>query len=360
MFSNNAHTSRQPIFASPERSQNSHERHDQPQHHQSTLMPINTLDALADIAAQTLNISLPDSPQGKPFLDAAQDPAALLRAVRKSLNLTQREFGILLSPKATSPISPSVICQLEAGLQTVPPLVYERAMAVAVAAEHLGQHLAAKEMNGCDAVSALKRLGPGCIEQLQPYKEAASPSDELADLVTEYLSIVTKRRHSTGGSRPGARGPYRKLSKLSARDLSSAADSTPSAVPAEAIPTPPALMFQPSGELSETSSYCSTPNSSVGSIVSDVGSDRSRPSTPSGGAGTPMAWMKRPADEALAAARSPEVLVALRQLMAQNELLIQENKRLRSMMPHAPPTPPAGATLSSAAALAFSSSAFAV
>jgi hypothetical protein len=73
-----------------------------------------------------------------------------------------------------------------------------------------------------------------------------------------------------------------------------------------------------------------------------------------------MAWMKRPADEALAAARSPEVLVALRQLMAQNELLIQENKRLRSMMPHAPPTPPAGATLSSAAALAFSSSAFAV
>ena len=29
--------------------------------------------------------------------------------------------------------------------------------------------------------------------------------------------------------------------------------------------------------------------------------------------------------------------------MAQNELLMQENKRLRAMMPQAPPTPPAGA-----------------
>ena len=326
-------------------------------------MPTNTLDALADIAAQTLNISLPESPQGKPFLDAAQDPAALLRAVRKSLNLTQREFGILLSPKAASPISPSVICQLEAGLQTVSPLVNERAIAVAVAAEHLGQHLATKEMSGCDAVGALKRLGPGCIEQLQPYKEASSPSDDVAELVTEYLSIVTKRRHSTGGSRPGARGPYRKLSKLSARDLSAAAEAPSTAAPsAAAVPMPPPLMSQPSGELSDCSSYCSTPNSSVGSIVSDAGSDRtsSRPTTPSGGAGTPMASTKRPADDALAAAQSPQVLLALRQLMAQNELLMQENKRLRAMMPQAPPTPPAGAAASSAAALAFTSSDFAV
>jgi len=330
-------------------------------------MTTSTLDALADIAAQTLNISLPESPQGKPFLDSAQDPAALLRAVRKSLNLTQREFGILLSPKAASPISPSVICQLEAGLQTVPPLVTERAVAVAMAVEHLGQHLVSKEMNDTDAVGALKRLGPGCIDRLQPYVDSASPSDEVSQLVSEYLSIVTKRRHSTGGSRPGARGPYRKLSKLSARDLTAASEGATFAAPSPAQSTPPPLMSQPSGELTECSSYCSTPNSSVGSIVSDAGSDRasSRPSTPSGCAGgTPKAnsSTKRPAEDAIAVAQSPEVLMALRQLMEQNELLLQENKRLRAMMPmpQAPPTPPAGAGPSGAASLGFTSIEFAV
>ena len=44
----------------------------------------NPLNALADVAAN-LFISLPDSPQGKPFIDRAEagSPAALLRAMRK-------------------------------------------------------------------------------------------------------------------------------------------------------------------------------------------------------------------------------------------------------------------------------------
>ena len=46
--------------------------------------PTSSLSALADIAAD-LFISLPDSPQGKPFLERADaaSPAALLRAMRK-------------------------------------------------------------------------------------------------------------------------------------------------------------------------------------------------------------------------------------------------------------------------------------
>ena len=45
--------------------------------------PGNPLSALADVAAN-LFISLPDSPQGKPFIDRAEagSPAALLRAMR--------------------------------------------------------------------------------------------------------------------------------------------------------------------------------------------------------------------------------------------------------------------------------------
>ena len=97
----------------------------------------NPLSALADVAAN-LFISLPDSPQGgKPFIDRAEagSPAALLRAMRKRLNLTQREFGILLSPPGGSAISPSVICQLESALQTVPPQLVSRAVAATTAAQ---------------------------------------------------------------------------------------------------------------------------------------------------------------------------------------------------------------------------------
>ena len=182
--------------------------------------PGNPLSALADVAAN-LFISLPDSPQGKPFIDRAEagSPAALLRAMRRRLNLTQREFGILLSPNGISPISPSVVCQLESALQTVPPPLVSRAVAATTAVQRLGEYLAALAgAKPMDAAGALKNLGPGCIDELQPYLDASPAlAAEEAQLVREFLSIVTKRRHSTGGSRPGARGPYRKLSKLSAK-----------------------------------------------------------------------------------------------------------------------------------------------
>ena len=174
----------------------------------SVLPPTANLNALADVAAN-LFISLPDSPQGKPFLDRADagSPAALLRAMRRRLNLTQREFGILLSPNGASPISPSVICQLESALQTVPSPLVSRAVAATTAAQRLGEYLGGLPTSkASDAVGALKSLGPGCIDELQPYL-AAFPelAAEEASLVREFLAIVTKRRHSTGGSRPGAR-----------------------------------------------------------------------------------------------------------------------------------------------------------
>jgi hypothetical protein len=194
------------------------------------------LSQLADVAAN-LFISLPDSPQGKPFIDRAEagSPAALLRAMRKRLNLTQREMGQLLAPPGGSPISPSVICQLESALQSVPDGLVERAVAATTAAQKLGEHLCSlPESKALDAASALKTLGPGCIDELQSFITANSAlsADETA-FVKEFLSIVTKRRHSTGGSRPGARGPYRKLSKVSAKSFP--APGTPNGNAASAL-----------------------------------------------------------------------------------------------------------------------------
>ena len=51
------------------------------------------------------------------------------RPCPQRLNLTQREFGILLSPLGQNPISPSVICQLESALQSVPQPLVNRAVA---------------------------------------------------------------------------------------------------------------------------------------------------------------------------------------------------------------------------------------
>ena len=42
-------------------------------------------------------------------------------------------------------------------------------------------------------------------------------------MIKDFLAIVTKRRHSTGGSRPGARGPYRKLNKVGGKEKKGAA-----------------------------------------------------------------------------------------------------------------------------------------
>ena len=92
------------------------------------------------------------------------------------LNLTQREFGQLLAPPGGSAISPSVICQLESALQTVPPPLVSRAVAATSAAQKLGEYFAARDgASASDAASALKVLGPGCIDELHPYLEVCTP-----------------------------------------------------------------------------------------------------------------------------------------------------------------------------------------
>ena len=321
------------------------------------------LDALAAIAAQSLVIALPESPQGKPFIDKADTstPAAFLRAMRRSLNLTQREFGILLSPNGVSPISPSVICQFESALQAVPPLVIKRAVAITASAQRLGEYLtrtATSTREAKDAASALRLLGPGCIDQLQAFLDAFPEIDtEESQMVKEYLSIVTKRRHTTGGSRPGARGPYKKLSKLSSRSLPvtegcpptpPAATSQPLASNASrASPRTENTSLEPSSGRS-TPSYCSTPGSSRGSsrprspastlgydssTLSDRYSDYSTsyPSTPNGRALTPIGNTGSPRHSTSGA--QLEVIMALRRLQEENDSLVQENKRLRAMVP---------------------------
>ena len=57
------------------------------------------LNALADVAAN-LFISLPESPQGKPFIDRADahSPAALLRAMRKVRCTIGPTRGVPLAP----------------------------------------------------------------------------------------------------------------------------------------------------------------------------------------------------------------------------------------------------------------------
>jgi hypothetical protein len=82
----------------------------------TTRDPGETRDRLTDPSAEDLTL--------------AEDLRGKLVVWREQLQPPTGNFVAKLPP------------QLEAGLQTVPPLVYERAMAVAVAAEHLGQHLA--------------------------------------------------------------------------------------------------------------------------------------------------------------------------------------------------------------------------
>ena len=302
-----------------------------------------SLDSLANIAAKSLLIVVPESPQGEPFVDNGENrnPATILRTIRKSLNLTQREFGILLSPNGVSPISPSVICQLESALQSVPSLVLQRAAAVRTATEHLGLYLAGLSTKSADVSGALKSLGPGCINMLDIYV-AALPSlaaDQI-QIITEYLSIVTKRRQSSGGSRPGARGPYRKLSKLSDRTLlPTPAEGCLSMLPPAAVPPPiqPQLSGETTGpadscsgrssfssNCSTPTSFCSTPgyDSNATSMRSESEYTSSYPGTPNG----PISC-KRPSET------QQDILLALRQLQEQNAFLVQENKRLKAAMP---------------------------
>jgi hypothetical protein len=141
--------------------------------------------------------------------------SAVFRHLRTLLNLTQREFGILISPEGTTPISASVICQLETGTQTLPASLIGRA-AMAASVVHTFADWRREEHAGCydSQLSALRALGPGCEAELQPYlnRKGELPVEDRM-LVTEYLDIVSKRKQTGSGDRPATRGPYKKNSK---------------------------------------------------------------------------------------------------------------------------------------------------
>lgn len=277
------------------------------------------LSALANVATQHLVVALPDSP-------VVSHGPSLLRAIRKRLNMTQREFGILLSPGGVSPISPSVICQLESALQCVPSGVVMRASAVDVAIERFGEHLAGRG-NFSNAAQALKSLGPGCIDQLEPYVQTQPPASEGA-MVGEFLSIVTKRKPTSGGSRPGARGPYRKLSKVNNFSVD-AATAVPFAV-ADLDPTGESPKVE-SGT-TQPVTPCSLLSSLSLSSASLASTPRSEVSTSSRGSSRPRSPSSDIASEAASLGVDATLLNALKRLQEENEALQNENKRLRSMV----------------------------
>jgi len=273
------------------------------------------LSALANVASQHLVVSLPESP-------VASHASSVLRNVRKRLNMTQREFGILLSPGGVAPISPSVICQLESALQTVPAGVLSRAAAVDAAIEHFGEYLASRDGAAfSDIAHALKALGPGCIDQLEPYVQTQPAPGEGA-LVGEFLSIVTKRKPTSGGSRPGARGPYRKLSKVNNFSVDAA-----TAVPFVADPDATAPTIE---------SGAATPCSLLSSLSLSTGAlaltPRSDISASSRGSSRPRSPCSDISSEAASLGVDATLLSALKRLQEQNEALQNENKRLRSMV----------------------------
>ena len=270
---------------------------------------------VADTTPQHLEVALPESP--------LKHITCSLRAIRKRLNMTQREFGCLLSPGGVAPISPSVVCQLESALQAVSHQVIARASAVDEAIYHFGAYLASREGSAfTDAAHALKCLGPGCIGQLDMYVlEQLGPGDAV--LVGEFLAIVTKRKPTSGGSRPGARGPYRKLSKLD--------HSVDAVVDADATGISPKLDTERSGftqnatcsllsslSLSGSSLASTTPRSEVSSSIGS-----SRPRSPLGSVIS---------SEAASSSVDSTLLNALKRLQEENDKLQSENKRLRAIV----------------------------
>lgn len=132
--------------------------------------------------------------------------ASLLRAMRRLLNLTQREFGILLSPKQNNmlPLSASQICHYEAALQAMPMSFIGRAIAATTAVRHYGEYLGAKCGSGLpnDTASALKALGPGCSDGLEPYLlDRPKLSTDEGSFVRDFLNLVSERSHNRGGAR---------------------------------------------------------------------------------------------------------------------------------------------------------------
>lgn len=139
--------------------------------------------------------------------DAASiDGPHLLRSMRTKLNLTQREFGTLITPSHLTPVSASVICQLETGQQPVPGIVVTYAAQATAALKKYGEWL--QQQTGAESWSAT--LKAPCPE-LQPYPGSGGAAAE-ADraIVTEFLQIVTNRKQTGVGDRPATRGPYKK------------------------------------------------------------------------------------------------------------------------------------------------------
>ena len=328
----------------------------------SAPQPANPLSALADVATN-LWITLPDSPQGKLLVDHddAISPSTLLRATRRRLNLTQREFGALLSQKGCNPISPSVVCQLESSVQPVSPQLITRLLAVTAAVHRFGEYLAARMhaadgtlvVKGADADAALKALGPGCIDEFKPYLDSSPALDgDAAVHVCQFLSIVTKRRHSNGGSRPGARGPYRKHAKPpTSKAPHTPKLPTPSTLSTlSTLSTPSSPMPKRSASGGESAPSLSAPSAPALVATSSPIGLRPKPSAapprvPSGpsGSGTPSVRTSpsstlapTPASSCDSSrARSPPgahgAEGTLRRLQQENEALQRENKRLRSM-----------------------------
>jgi len=169
---------------------------------------------------------------------APHSSSSLFRAMRTMLNVTQKEFGALVSPEGAAPISASVVCQLECGAQDIPASILERA-ASATAAVHSFADWRRDEQAGCfdSRLSALRALGAESEALFALYLgSGAVLTTTHAALVEQYLGLVSKRKQSTAGNRPATRGPYKK--KPSAKGLdssSSSASSTASSTPSSAL-----------------------------------------------------------------------------------------------------------------------------
>eukprot|EP00966_Prymnesium_polylepis_P090440 2094690-Prymnesium_polylepis.1 len=155
--------------------------------------------------ATELNLSIP--------ADAA--PSVLFRALRTLLNLTQKEFGVLIAPGGSNPISASVICQLETGLQPLPALLITCAATAATAVQRFGNWRRA-EHAGChdSALSALRALNAGCEAEIESFVAAQAELPDIErELVGTYLAVVSKRKSSGLTDRPATRAPYKKGAK---------------------------------------------------------------------------------------------------------------------------------------------------
>jgi len=161
--------------------------------------------------------------------DEPHSPSNLFRCMRTMLNVTQKEFGILVSPEGSTPISASVVCQLETGSQAIPAAILDRA-AMATSTIHAFADWRRAEQSGCfdSRLSALRALGVESEALLAPYLSSNGPlADGRADIVAAYLGVVSRRKPSTAGNRPATRGPYKK--KPSAKGLDSSSSSSSAA-----------------------------------------------------------------------------------------------------------------------------------